>query len=151
MYHAVLSGAYWYNMVPRGVSSTTDPYLTPILKEYLDGFFSAFDKGLRAGMVSISSSKEMPNGHRFSRTLSDRYEAKHSRRVYVLRRRLSGSCQFLWAEEYSQRPRWWRSRIRSDHIRCWSTKHQQNRHKGREGQAYHRVRTSFVEYHSTLS
>ncbi|TFK24478.1 5-oxoprolinase [Coprinopsis marcescibilis] len=36
-------------MVPRGVSSTADAYLTPILKEYLDGFFSGFDEGLRAG------------------------------------------------------------------------------------------------------
>ncbi|PPR05011.1 hypothetical protein CVT24_010204 [Panaeolus cyanescens] len=36
-------------MVPRGVSSTADAYLTPILKEYLDGFFNGFDAKLRDG------------------------------------------------------------------------------------------------------
>ncbi|TDL23523.1 5-oxoprolinase [Rickenella mellea] len=30
-------------MVPRGVSSTADAYLTPILRSYLDGFFAGFD------------------------------------------------------------------------------------------------------------
>lgn len=34
-------------MVPRGVSSTADAYLTPILREYLDGFFGGFDEKLR--------------------------------------------------------------------------------------------------------
>ena len=36
-------------MVPRGVSSTADAYLTPILMEYLDGFFKGFDERLRRG------------------------------------------------------------------------------------------------------
>lgn len=36
-------------MVPRGVSSTADAYLTPILMEYLDGFFKGFDDELRRG------------------------------------------------------------------------------------------------------
>lgn len=36
-------------MVPRGVSSTADAYLTPILYEYLDGFFNGFDEKLRKG------------------------------------------------------------------------------------------------------
>ena len=34
-------------MLPRGVSSTADAYLTPILKEYLDGFFRGFDEKLK--------------------------------------------------------------------------------------------------------
>ncbi|KAG8942316.1 hypothetical protein FRC00_011918, partial [Tulasnella sp. 408] len=38
-------------MVPRGVSSTADAYLTPILYEYLDGFFAGFDEQLRTGGV----------------------------------------------------------------------------------------------------
>ncbi|KAJ7058134.1 5-oxoprolinase [Mycena amicta] len=38
-------------MVPRGVSSTADAYLTPILMEYLDGFFGGFDEKLRDGKV----------------------------------------------------------------------------------------------------
>ncbi|KAH7920328.1 hypothetical protein BV22DRAFT_1133174 [Leucogyrophana mollusca] len=38
-------------MVPRGVSSTADAYLTPILREYLDGFFSGFDAKLKDGRV----------------------------------------------------------------------------------------------------
>ncbi|CCM00300.1 uncharacterized protein FIBRA_02330 [Fibroporia radiculosa] len=38
-------------MVPRGVSSTADAYLTPILREYLDGFFNGFDEKLRDGRV----------------------------------------------------------------------------------------------------
>lgn len=36
-------------MVPRGVSSTADAYLTPVLMEYLDGFFKGFDEKLRRG------------------------------------------------------------------------------------------------------
>ncbi|THG95160.1 hypothetical protein EW026_g6445 [Hermanssonia centrifuga] len=38
-------------MVPRGVSSTADAYLTPILKQYLDGFFHGFDEKLRDGRL----------------------------------------------------------------------------------------------------
>ncbi|CAL1701706.1 unnamed protein product [Somion occarium] len=38
-------------MVPRGVSSTADAYLTPILRQYLDGFFSGFDEKLKDGRV----------------------------------------------------------------------------------------------------
>lgn len=38
-------------MVPRGVSATADAYLTPILREYLDGFFNGFDEKLRDGTV----------------------------------------------------------------------------------------------------
>uniref|UniRef100_A0A0W0FT18 Putative 5-oxoprolinase n=1 Tax=Moniliophthora roreri TaxID=221103 RepID=A0A0W0FT18_MONRR len=38
-------------VVPRGVSSTADAYLTPILYEYLDGFFSGFDSKLRDGKI----------------------------------------------------------------------------------------------------
>ena len=36
-------------MVPRGVSSTADAYLTPILRSYLNGFFDGFDEQLRSG------------------------------------------------------------------------------------------------------
>ena len=32
-------------MVPRGVSSTADAYLTPVLSEYLEGFYSGFEGG----------------------------------------------------------------------------------------------------------
>ena len=39
-------------MVPRGVSSTADAYLTPILREYLDGFFKGFDAKLKDGRVT---------------------------------------------------------------------------------------------------
>ncbi|KAG6897983.1 hypothetical protein C0992_007937 [Termitomyces sp. T32_za158] len=39
-------------MVPRGVSSTADAYLTPILSDYLDGFFKGFDEKLKGGHVS---------------------------------------------------------------------------------------------------
>jgi len=39
-------------MVPRGVSSTADAYLTPILRQYLDGFFGGFDDKLRDGRVT---------------------------------------------------------------------------------------------------
>ena len=38
-------------MVPRGVSSTADAYLTPILRQYLDGFFGGFDEKLKDGRV----------------------------------------------------------------------------------------------------
>lgn len=39
-------------VVPRGVSSTADAYLTPILREYLDGFFKGFDAQLKDGRVT---------------------------------------------------------------------------------------------------
>jgi len=38
-------------MVPRGVSSTADAYLTPILGDYLDGFFQGFDEKLKDGSL----------------------------------------------------------------------------------------------------
>ncbi|KAF9234381.1 Hydantoinase/oxoprolinase-domain-containing protein [Melanogaster broomeanus] len=38
-------------IVPRGVSSTADAYLTPILREYLDGFFKGFDGNLKDGRI----------------------------------------------------------------------------------------------------
>lgn len=38
-------------MVPRGVSSTADAYLTPILHSYLEGFFSGFDSKLKDGSL----------------------------------------------------------------------------------------------------
>jgi 5-oxoprolinase (ATP-hydrolysing) len=38
-------------MVPRGVSSTADAYLTPILRDYLDGFFTGFDSKLKDGTL----------------------------------------------------------------------------------------------------
>ncbi|KAG8215913.1 Hydantoinase/oxoprolinase-domain-containing protein [Butyriboletus roseoflavus] len=38
-------------VVPRGISSTADAYLTPILHEYLDGFFKGFDAQLRDGRI----------------------------------------------------------------------------------------------------
>ena len=41
-------------MVPRGISSTADAYLTPILRKYLDGFFGGFDETLRSGGVGTS-------------------------------------------------------------------------------------------------
>ena len=39
-------------MVPRGVSSTADAYLTPILREYLDEFFQGFEDKLRDATVA---------------------------------------------------------------------------------------------------
>ncbi|KAG9124557.1 hypothetical protein FRC07_011144 [Ceratobasidium sp. 392] len=38
-------------MVPRGMSATADAYLTPILYQYLDGFFDGFDEQLRSGDI----------------------------------------------------------------------------------------------------
>jgi 5-oxoprolinase (ATP-hydrolysing) len=34
-------------MVPQGMSSTADAYLTPNLRDYLDGFFDGFDEKLK--------------------------------------------------------------------------------------------------------
>ena len=39
-------------MVPRGVSTTADAYLTPVLKDYLDGFYAGFEKG-RDGDLNV--------------------------------------------------------------------------------------------------
>ncbi|KAG8873489.1 hypothetical protein FRB97_006720 [Tulasnella sp. 331] len=48
-------------MVPRGVSSTADAYLTPVLKAYLDGFFQGFDDRLRGGGKTDESNKAKHN------------------------------------------------------------------------------------------
>jgi 5-oxoprolinase (ATP-hydrolysing) len=37
-------------MVPRGISTTADAYLTPVLDEYLQGFYSGFKGGLKGGL-----------------------------------------------------------------------------------------------------
>jgi 5-oxoprolinase (ATP-hydrolysing) len=39
-------------MVPRGASATADAYLTPILRAYLDGFFSGFARRPRVEFMS---------------------------------------------------------------------------------------------------
>lgn len=39
-------------IVARGTSTTADAYLTPVLKKYIDGFFSGFHQSLRDGAVS---------------------------------------------------------------------------------------------------
>ncbi|GAA5835484.1 hypothetical protein JCM3766R1_006429 [Sporobolomyces carnicolor] len=36
-------------MVPRGTSATADAYLSPVLKEYINGFFKGFEDELKAG------------------------------------------------------------------------------------------------------
>lgn len=40
--------------VPRGTSSTADAYLTPVLQDYIDGFFNGFDISLREGVDQLS-------------------------------------------------------------------------------------------------
>lgn len=37
-------------MVPRGISSTADAYLTPVLGAYLDGFYAGFKGGREGGL-----------------------------------------------------------------------------------------------------
>ena len=37
-------------MVPRGISSTADAYLTPVLGAYLDGFYAGFEGGRDGGL-----------------------------------------------------------------------------------------------------
>jgi hypothetical protein len=37
-------------MVPRGVSTTADAYLTPVLGAYLDGFYAGFKGGRKGGL-----------------------------------------------------------------------------------------------------
>ncbi|KAF8509875.1 Hydantoinase/oxoprolinase-domain-containing protein [Hysterangium stoloniferum] len=51
-------------MVPRGVSSTADAYLTPVLMEYLDGFFEGFDEKLRKGSGKVSVDGKATSGIR---------------------------------------------------------------------------------------
>ncbi|BGP37830.1 hypothetical protein JCM10449v2_001752 [Rhodotorula kratochvilovae] len=45
-------------IVARGVSTTADAYLTPVLKEYIDGFFSGFDESLRQTSYAETKSRE---------------------------------------------------------------------------------------------
>jgi 5-oxoprolinase (ATP-hydrolysing) len=51
-------------MVPRGVSATADAYLTPILRAYLDGFFSGFAQLPR--IEFMSSDGGLVDASRFS-------------------------------------------------------------------------------------
>ena len=39
------------NILPRGVSSISDAFLNPILRQYLDGFFGGFNDKLGDGGV----------------------------------------------------------------------------------------------------
>lgn len=52
-------------VVPRGVSSTADAYLTPVLMEYLNGFFKGFDESLRRGSGATAE------GEKKEKTLRD--------------------------------------------------------------------------------
>ncbi|GAA5830228.1 hypothetical protein JCM11251_001276 [Rhodosporidiobolus azoricus] len=45
-------------IVARGISTTADAYLTPVLQEYIDGFFSGFDSSLRETTYKETKSKE---------------------------------------------------------------------------------------------
>lgn len=45
-------------IVARGMSTTADAYLTPVLHEYIDGFFSGFDESLRETSYRETKSKE---------------------------------------------------------------------------------------------
>ena len=42
-------------MVPRGISTTADAYLTPVLKEYLDSFYSGFANGRKMSVEFMGS------------------------------------------------------------------------------------------------
>ena len=43
--------------VSRGNSCTADAYLTPVLQQYIDGFFAGFDRSLRDGVDQLSEGK----------------------------------------------------------------------------------------------
>ncbi|GAA6037141.1 hypothetical protein JCM8097_008756 [Rhodosporidiobolus ruineniae] len=45
-------------IVARGVSTTADAYLTPVLRTYIDGFFSGFDPSLKETSYAGTKSKE---------------------------------------------------------------------------------------------
>lgn len=47
-------------LVTRGTSSTADAYLTPVLRQYIDGFFAGFDE-------SLMKQETEPNGRRRTR------------------------------------------------------------------------------------
>ena len=51
-------------MVPRGASATADAYLTPILRAYLDGFFSGFAQ--RPRVEFMSSDGGLVDANRFT-------------------------------------------------------------------------------------
>ncbi|KAI8974933.1 Hydantoinase B/oxoprolinase-domain-containing protein [Pilobolus umbonatus] len=40
-------------IVPRGTSATADAYLTPCIKNYIDGFVSGFDDGFKTGKTKL--------------------------------------------------------------------------------------------------
>ena len=69
-------------MVLRGVSSTADAYLTPILRQYLDGFFSGFDKSLKEGTYHADElAHEGALEYHLRCAISDRLLGKRGARV----------------------------------------------------------------------
>ncbi|KAH8921790.1 5-oxoprolinase [Atractiella rhizophila] len=54
-------------LVSRGVSATADAYLTPILREYIDGFFSGFEEGLRTQTEEVEEGKAEGGGEKNTR------------------------------------------------------------------------------------
>lgn len=45
-------------IVARGTSTTADAYLTPVLQQYIDGFFSGFEASLRETSLKGEMSEE---------------------------------------------------------------------------------------------
>lgn len=45
-------------VVARGTSTTADAYLTPVLRQYIDGFFNGFDASLRETSLKGEMSEE---------------------------------------------------------------------------------------------
>ncbi|GAA6004515.1 hypothetical protein JCM10207_000913 [Rhodosporidiobolus poonsookiae] len=45
-------------IVARGTSTTADAYLTPVLRDYIDGFFAGFDESLREAAHEENKSRE---------------------------------------------------------------------------------------------
>jgi 5-oxoprolinase (ATP-hydrolysing) len=71
-------------MVPRGVSTTADAYLTPVLGDYLDGFYAGFAGGRKGGLkvefmgsdgglvnLDVSQDRQMVDDKLMSRTSPD--------------------------------------------------------------------------------
>lgn len=92
-------------MTPRGQSTTADAYLTPILRDYLDGFYSGFEGG-KDGSLHVE----------FMGSDGGLVDLKVSVPWDMLNVRINVAQEFLWSQINIIWSSWWRRWMRLDQL-----------------------------------
>lgn len=92
-------------MTSRGQSTTADAYLTPILRDYLDGFYSGFEGG-KDGSLYVE----------FMGSDGGLVDLKVSVPWDMLNVRINVAQEFFWSQINIIRSSWWRRWMRLDQL-----------------------------------